>query len=345
MKRSGLIWLFLAVCGLSLGYYFAFTHSLRFLLSGWSYHKTLYGMAFPHGFEPGKLVAHLGELPVGSSGFLVLVVFALSCLLSGWLAWMLLGRVLDLLPSLLLFSLAAAIIPTLLAVIVLWPDGRGYLTSGLILVLGLVVNAILAIFVFIRPRKPGTVVRDTSWPSPPVLLFLIPVGVVFLFTFLLGSKNLQGYDALAYHLPLSAAWHTHARLTTGHDIQYFLPGNAELLMRWMYVDGGDRLVFLVPWLGALACLYMVYRIGLGLHQSKTTAMCVACCAVTFPVLPFLSTVGYTDPLSALFVLIGVFYFLRWRDSGLLQKEALFASGLALGLGAGTKMSMLPPAFV
>ena len=137
MKRSGLIWLFVAVCSLSLGFYFAFTTSLRFLLSGWSYHKALYGMAFPNGFEPGKLVAHLGKLPLGSSEAFLLPLFALSCLLSGCLVWAMLGRVLDLLPSMLLFSLAAAIVPTLLAAIVLWPDGRGYLTSGVMLGLGL----------------------------------------------------------------------------------------------------------------------------------------------------------------------------------------------------------------
>ncbi len=345
MKRFGLIWLYLAVCGLSLGVYFAFTHSLRFLLSGWSYHKTLFGMAFPNGFEPGKLVAHLGELPIASGEFGLVALFALSCLLSGWLMWRLLGRTLEIVPSLLLFSLAAAIIPTLLAAIVLWPDGRGYLTSTLILILGLVVNAVLGAVLLLRPSGAGTAPSDLSWPSPLTLLFLVPAAILFVFTFLLGSTSLQGYDALAYHLPLSASWHAHGRLTTGYDIQYFLPGNAELLMRWMYVDGSDKLVFLVPWLAAIGCLYMLYRINLALYQPKTAAIVAACCAVTFPVIPFLSTVGYTDVVSVLFVLIAVFFFLRWRDSGLVQKQALFACGLALGLGAGTKMSMLPPALL
>ena len=143
-------------------------------------------------------------------------------------------------------------------------------------------NVVLGIFVFTRPRGQARSSNDLSRPSPLILLFLIPVAVVFLFTFVLGSTSLQGYDALAYHLPLSAAWHAQGRLTTGYDIQYFLPGNAELLMRWMFVDSTDRLVFLVPWLAALACLFMLYRIGLALHHSKTTAICAACCAVTFP---------------------------------------------------------------
>ena len=344
MNRSGLNWIYLALCTLSLGCYFAFTHSLRFLLSGWSYHKTLYRMAFPNGFEPGKLVEHLGNLPLANGEFAIVALFAASCLLSGWLVWMLLGRTLDLLPSLLLlFSLAAAIIPTLLAAMVLWPDGRGMLTSNVLLGLGLLVNLVLGVFVFLHPPGPATAVRDSSWPSPLALLFAIPAAVVFLFTFLLGSRSIQGYDALAYHLPLAASWHARGSITTGYDIQYFLPGNAELVMRWMFLNGSDALVFLVPWFTALACLFMLYRIGLAMHFSKTTAICIACCAITFPVITFLSTVGYTDPFSVLFVLLAVFFFLRWRDSGLADRKALFACGLALGLGAGTKMSMLPPA--
>lgn len=344
MKQSRLEWLFLAVCGLSLGCYFVFTHSLRYLLAAWSYHKTLYGMVFPDGFVPFRLVPRLAGVPFASTDFLLLALFVLSCLLSGWLGWRCLGCGLERAPAVLLLSLAAAIIPTEVAALVLWPDGRGYLDSGLILVLGLVLNAVLAVVWFARRRARPDVPRPPiGAPSPLVLLFLIPVAVLFLFTFVLGGTSLQGYDALAYHLPLSASWHAHARLTTGYDIQYFLPGNAELLMRWMHIAGSDKLVFLVPWLSAIGCLYMLYRIGLALHQSKTAAIAAACCAVTFPVLPFLGTVAYTDTTAALFVLIGCYFFLDWRDSGLARKEALFACGLALGLGAGTKMSMLPPA--
>ncbi|MCC7497421.1 MAG: glycosyltransferase family 39 protein [Bryobacterales bacterium] len=343
MRQFRIGWLYFAVCSLSLGCYFLFTHSLRFLFSAWPYHKTLYRLTFPAGFAPAKLVTPLAQTPFASGEFLILVFFVLSCLGTGWLAWALLGRGLDRAPAVLLFALAAAIIPTQLAALVLWPDGRGYLTSRVILVLGLALNAVMAVPVLLkrRPRSAGPV-GGAGFPLL-ALLFLIPAAVLFFLAFLLGASNLQGYDALAYHLPLAASWHAYGRLTTGYDIQYFLPGNAELLMRWMFVEGTDRLVFLVPWLGAAGCIFLLYRIGVAMKQPKIAAIAAACSAVTFPVIPFLATVAYTDVVSVLFVLMAVLFLLHWRDSGLERKEALFACGLALGLGAGTKMSMLPPA--
>ena len=46
----------------------------------------------------------------------------------------------------------------------------------------------------------------------------------------------------------------------------------------------------------------------------------------------------------LFLLLSVFFLIRWMQSDLSTNQNLFCAGLAAGLAAGTKMSMLQPAF-
>ena len=337
-------------CTASFALYLAFSHGLRFLFSGWEYYAKLVKMAFPTGI-PAGLTQHIPAIPIIPTTLngLLLLGFLATCVASGWLAHLLLrGRRTELGPHLILFSLPTAIVPTLLLAMFFWPDGRGLLTLELTVCASLLIVLVLAglkltLFPSQAPLEPDPAPEyreplGWAWAFSPSLI------VMFSFVYLRGYVSYGGYDALFYHLPLAASWFHNARITKCFDIQCDYPSNSELLMRWGFIDGSERFVFLVPFLSAILCIYMIYKLGRVIGQGRQPAFVAACCAATFPVIPFLATTAYTDIPGVLFLLLSVFFLIRWKQSELMADKDLFCAGLAAGLAVGTKMSMIPPAF-
>ncbi len=340
----------LACCG-SLVAYLVNSHGLRQLLESWPYHRMLLRDAFPTGKVLSSLPDHLPFdtlWPTTGEG-LQLFVFAASCILAGWLCHSLLGRDLPVGPTLWLFSLGAAIVPPLLLGLVFFPDGRGMIRSDLLLGIGLFLDALLALLVWLRRRRAPSEAAPRSWRfsgwNAWTTAFLVPLVPLFGLAFLSGSVTVKGTDALAYHLPLAAAWYEEARLSFSYLVQSLLPSDAELLMRWTYVAGSDRYVFLVPFFAAILCLYMLYKVATAMGQSRSAALVSACCAATLPFFPNLAYVAYTDIAGTAFLLASVFFVLKWRDSACRRVALLACAGLAWGLSIGTKLSLLPAALV
>lgn len=123
-------YLFSFICAVSLICYIIFSQGFRYLLKDFNYLLTLFNILFPNGFMNG-ITQHTPLLPSFNSFYegLLLFAFVIICALCGWLIHSLSGgRRTDMGPNIILFSFAAAIVPTLLSAVVLWPDGRGYLT-------------------------------------------------------------------------------------------------------------------------------------------------------------------------------------------------------------------------
>jgi sorbitol-specific phosphotransferase system component IIC len=338
-------------CTVSLAFYLAFSQGLRFLLSNWEYSKSLVKMAFPLGVWAG-LARHIPALPIipASRNGLILGGFFVSCMASGWLAHSLLrGRRDELGPHLILFSLAAAILPTLFLAMFFWPDGNGKLKLELSFGASALTTVALAVLKLMISPKLNTTKPERKSVSNEKLgwtwVFLPPVIVLFAFSFLNGYISILGFDALAYHLPLAASWFHNSRITRGFDIQFYYPSNCELLIRWSFLDASERFLFIIPYVCTLLCIYMIYKLGRLIGQKKKPAFIAACCSATFPMIPYLASTANTDSLGILFLLISVFFLIRWVQSDRTADKDLVCAGLSVGLAAGTKMSMLTPCFV
>jgi hypothetical protein len=341
---------FLILCTISLLGYLAFSQGLRFLLSGWKYHIDLFKIVFPKGFLEG-LPRHaplIPSFPNWNNG-LLLLGFLSCCIAAAWLVHSLLrGRKSDLGPHLILFSFATAIVPTLLMAVIYWPDGRGHLTLKIALYAALfIVIFLVALKLILSPIKNSDKSESPKNNHEPLTwawFFMPSVVLLFLFTYMQGSLAIIGYDALAYHLPLAASWFHNGRITRGFDIQFYSPGNTELMMRWCFLFNSEQFLFLVPFIAAILCIFMIYKLGRVIGQGRQSALVAACCAATFPLIPFLATTANTDIMGVLFLLLTVFFLIRWMQSNLDANRHLICSGLAAGLAAGTKLSMLTSIF-
>jgi hypothetical protein len=334
------------ICAVSLTCYLIFSHGLRYLLTGWNYYTQLFKMVFPKGFIEG-LPQLVPLLPNFSSLYncLLFMGFISVCIASAWLAHSLLdGRRSELGPHLILFSLATAIVPSLLLAIFFWPDGRGKLTLAVTLYASLFVAIVLAglKLTLFRMKTPSQLepkfedLETIGW----AWAFLPLTAIIFYLAYIRGTISIVGYDALAYHLPLAASWFHNGSITRGFDIQFFYPGNAELMLRWSFIFRSDCFVFLVPFITTILCIYMIYKLGRVTGQGKEAALIAACCGITIPMIPFLASIANIDTLGVLFLLLSVFFLIRWIQSNLEAHSHLLCTGLAVGLAAGTKMTTL-----
>jgi hypothetical protein len=326
--------------------YLIFSHGLEFFLSGWNYRIELFKMVFAKGFWQSlpQHVPLFSNVFSWNEGLLLPVCFMLTCLTSAWLLHSLLNCKKDELgPNLVLFSLTSAILPTLLIALFLWPDGKGKLTlelaffSSLLIAIGLGGVRITSFLrlPFQRKAEPQKNERfGVAWA------FILPLIILYAFVYLIGFISIIGYDALAYHLPLSASWLHNGSLLRDANIQSYYPGDPELLLRWVLCIGSEQGIFLISFLSTLFCIYMVYKLGRVIGQGRQAAAIAACCAATIPLLPFLATTAYTDTVGILFLLLSVFFLIKWIQNDLLTSRHLFSAGLAAGLAAGSKINML-----
>lgn len=342
--------LVITMCVVSLICYLAFSQYLRHLIADWKYYIELFKMAFPKGFSEG-IIKHIPTFTYFTNlhDFLLFIGFFSTCMLSAWLIHSILrGKRSELGPHLLLFSLAVAIVPSLFFAMIYWPDGRGVLTLELSFYSSSFIAIVLAVLKLRVFPKNVSSKRESQNRNRKKLgwawAFILPVLLLFILVYLIGFISIIGYDAMAYHLPLAASWYHNGSIIRGANIQFYYPGNPELILRWGFIGSSEQLVLLVPFFSAIFCIYMVYKLGCVIGQEKQTALIAACCAATVPTIPFLATTAYTDTIGVLFLLISVFFLIRWLQTEFLTSSHLFCAGLATGLAAGSKLSMLTSAF-
>lgn len=320
--RVGLV----CICVISTAAYIAFSDLVRVGLKSLWYLDFLL-RNFPAGHEP-----------------LFLLLFALSCLLSGALAsrqfrqWCPSG------PTFCLFALAAVVVPPQMVALARWPDGRGAIRSAILVAIGAAINVSLAIWALLskpasldsKEADPGTRQR-WGWGG----IYLAVTTCLFALVLISAPGNLVGPDALAYHLPLVASLLRTGSLTTGPAIQFQYPGNAGLLFRWILASGSDRCVFAVPFFCATLTVYMLYLIGRAVGYSREIAVVCSCCAAVCPVFVYLSTAASSDAFGCLCVILAAYYFITWsRDSAQAPWPFMVCIGLSVGMAAGAKYSTL-----
>jgi len=344
--------LILIGCTISFVLYLIFSRGLRYLFGNQSYHTLLFNTVFPNGFMAGlsQHAPSFPDFPTLYNAFL-LIGFLSACVASAWLIHSLIrGHRSELGPHLILFTFATAIVPTLLMALLFWPDGRGMLSLEMAFLAALIIAVTLAsmrftIFRRVKPSPEETkdeVHEKIGW----TWVFIPPLIVMFIAAYYYGTITWSygSYDAIFYHLPLTASWFHNGSITRGFDVQFYSPGNTELMMRWGLLFGSERFVFLVLLFAAIFCIYMVYKLARAIGQGRQAAFVAGCCAASFPVLPFQASTAYTDTMAALFLLLAIFFVIRWIQKGFGSNSSLFCAGLSAGLAVGTKVSMVSPLF-
>jgi hypothetical protein len=327
------------LCVLSLAVYVVFSQELHTLAAPFFYHL---GLVKLYLIRPP-----LNEgISISFRGIAETVVFAATCLVSGFLLARMLGKPAERIPWVILGFAGAAIFPMHVLAAIWWPDGRGHLTSGTVLLANVALVAVLALLSRLTRRAPPA----EAAPEPRAPLsrsewwFVVPGSAALLSAFFNGWRTPLGYDSIAYHLPLAAAWLKSGRLTSGYDVQFVYPSNTEWLLRWTLAGGTDAFSHLVSWLSAVGCVYLLFAIARRLGQSREAAIVSAFGVVSISTLLYLAASAYTDLFMVLNLLLAVFFLVSWLS----EPDSIayaFGIGMALGLALGAKYSALPAAAV
>ena len=258
------------------------------------------------------------------------------------------SRQADAAPEIIVYSLAAVVVPVLIIAALGWPDGRGWLTTGVLLV----ATAALCAGTALLARRATPVQQPLAAPAgngraPFALPFAVVSSVFAAVVAVVALSSLRGFDTFAYHLPMAASWLRHSRLTTNveESATFFFPGNGELFVRWMLASGTDRVAFLPAFLAAVGCCYAVYRIAREIGQAREAAAVAGLSASSLVLLAFIATTAYIDAFMALTLLLATLFLLRARRSPPDDHAQAIAFGTALGLAIGSKYSALQPALV
>lgn len=323
--------------------YLIFSLAIRAETEG-AYRRLLWSsfLSQPHGplIEPIRIAA---------GGAAVFVIFMILVIVTGVLTRRAVrSQERDAGPEIIVYSLAAVVVPVLIIAAAGWPDGRGWLTNEILLI---ATGALCAGTALLARKATGSTAPVEALPWSATSFFGVAFAVVtFVFATVLtvvALSSLRGFDTLAYHLPMSASWLRHSRLTTNVEdaVTFFFPGNAELFGRWMLTMGTDRLTFVPSLLAAAGCCYAVYKIGLEIGQSREAALIAGCSVSSCVLLAFVATTAYIDAFMALTLLLATLFLLRARKKAAGDNAQIIAFGTALGLAIGSKYSALQPALI
>jgi 4-amino-4-deoxy-L-arabinose transferase-like glycosyltransferase len=179
-----------------------------------------------------------------------------------------------------------------------------------------------------------------NWPD--IWVLGAGVTVVFLFSALLiWIVPPNNNDSLATHMSRVAYWYQHGAFfpwPTHRIWQITYPVNMQLQAFWTFLFlGNDRIVEIVQWLSAVAALPAVFGLSRLLHASRPQAFFAAFVWATFPEIILESTTTQNDLVAGtLFAIMFYLLFLGLRNR---HAGTVVLSGLAMGLGMGTKQTL------
>lgn len=179
------------------------------------------------------------------------------------------------------------------------------------------------------------------WPE--LGLLTAGVGLGFLFNaVILWIVPPNNNDSLATHMARVGYWLQRGSFfpwATDRVWQVTYPVNMQLQMFWTVLFlGTDRIVEAVQWLGSLAALLSVYGLARLLGATHPQALFATLLFGTFPEIALEASSTQNDLVAgALFTAVFYLLFLGLKER---NPGALALSGLALGLGLGTKQTLL-----
>ena len=175
-----------------------------------------------------------------------------------------------------------------------------------------------------------------------ILILAFVTGLVFLFNaFLIIYVPPNNVDSLSTHMSRIGFWLQRGSFfpwSTPRIWQITYPVNAQLQMFWSVLfTRSDRLVGFVQWAAALASSLAVIGIARLNKANHFQAIFSGLIFLSLPAIVLQSTTTQNDlVICALFILSIYFFFLGMEENGL---TPFVLSGIALGLGVGTKQTI------
>jgi hypothetical protein len=153
----------------------------------------------------------------------------------------------------------------------------------------------------------------------------------------------DGWDALAYHFPLSVKWLQEGtlRIPVSHAWKFSLPGNANIAFLVFMAVGKQSLIPMANWPAALILALAVYVLAMNLSSSKRAAWTSALIALSIPIVHQQSFSGYVDLFAtATFLASLALFSCRHGADRRSDPRVVFAAALACGLSVGTKSTFI-----
>lgn len=191
----------------------------------------------------------------------------------------------------------------------------------------------------VLPAALGATIR--KWPDLWVLG--LGVGLVFLFSaVLIWVVPPNNNDSLATHMSRIGYWLQRGAFfpwPSQRVWQITYPVNMQLQMFWTVLFlRTDRIVEIVQWLGALAALPAIFGLARLLGATRPQATFASLVYATFPEIILESTTTQNDLVAG--TLFAAVIYLLFLGISRRHARTLALSGLALGLGLGTKQTLL-----
>lgn len=180
-----------------------------------------------------------------------------------------------------------------------------------------------------------------TWPE----LWTLGLGVALAFAFslvLIWIVPPNNNDSLATHMSRVGYWLQRGSFfpwPTQRVWQVTYPVDMQLQMYWTVLFlRSDRMVEIVQWVGALAALVAVYGLARLMGAARPQALFAGLVWATFPEIILESTTTQNDLVAG--TLFAAMLYLLFLGLQKQEPRVLALSGLALGLGLGTKQTLL-----
>ncbi|HVS02843.1 MAG TPA: glycosyltransferase family 39 protein [Thermoanaerobaculia bacterium] len=191
----------------------------------------------------------------------------------------------------------------------------------------------LAVTAWVRARRPQPAAvagaRRGRW------LPAVALAVVLLPTFVWGLFPPIGHDAVTYHLPFARAFVESHRLVAVPELLFAVfPQLAEVLFAALLLTpGADSATHLVQLLATALTATLLYAGGRRFF-SPVAGLCAAALWLAHPLVHYQAASAYVDVVLALFCLLALYGWERWREGA--GRGWLAVAGAAAGFAAGTK---------
>ncbi|MAT43977.1 MAG: hypothetical protein CL609_16710 [Anaerolineaceae bacterium] len=180
-----------------------------------------------------------------------------------------------------------------------------------------------------------------SWPDVSILFFVVAASLVLtaVINYVVPPNN---NDSISTHVSRIGFWlhqGSFAHWSTPKIWQIVYPVNAQVQMLWTILfSGSDHFVGFVQWFAQAAAMICVFGIARLLKASRPQAALAALVLAALPIIQLQSTTTQNDLVAgALFAISFYFFFLAIQEN----RNILFViSGLALGVGIGTKQTII-----
>ncbi len=194
----------------------------------------------------------------------------------------------------------------------------------------------------LRPLLAGASLRGLRrWPDLSLFALLVLAGTLVA-AWLVYAVPPNNNDSISTHMSRVGYWLQYGSFhpwPTQKLWQIIYPVNAQVQILWLVLfTRSDRLVGLVQWFSQFAAAVSVFGLARLLKADRAQSAFAALVFLTFPIVNLQSSTTQNDLVTA--ALFAAAFYLFFYAARQRSTPAALLSGLALGLGIGTKQTVI-----